>query len=104
MRVSAVAAGGGHSLALSEDKVYSFGIGVDGQLGHGDEESAYTPRVIASLRGVRAIAAGSATSLAVDSAGAVFGWGRAAALGLQPAAVQAQLSPRRFPSLVAERV
>ena len=100
VRVSAVAAGGGHALALSEGKVYSFGWGGRGQLGHGYVESASTPRVITGLRGVRSIAAGVATTLPVDSTGAVVWWGHGAALGL---GLADQLPPRRLGSLVVQR-
>ena len=106
VRVSAVAAGGGHSLALSEGKVYSFGWGDAGRLGHGDAEHTTTPRVIAGLRGVRSIAAGSATSFAVDSAGAVFGWGEGVALGLRLTAmntVNHLAAPCRINSLVVSQ-
>ena len=96
VRVSAVEAGMQHSLALSDGKVYSFGIGLAGRLGHGDEEHTSTPRVVVGLRGVRAIAAGTFTSLAVDSAGAVFWWGHGEVLGLQ---LSNQLAPRRLESL-----
>ena len=70
------------------------------------DESAFTPRMIASLRGVRSIAAGHFTSLAVDSAGAVFGWGKEEVLGLQLTDTQlADASirrPRRLDSLTVQ--
>ena len=77
VRVSAVAAGSAHSLALSEGKVYSFGGGTCGELGHGDTAVQLTPRVIAGLQGVRvsSVAAGAVTSLAVTTQGVVYGWG-----------------------------
>ena len=77
VRITAVAAGRDHSLALGEaGEVYSFGGGLHGQLGHGCREAFRSePRAIAGLRGVRSIAAGAATSLAVDSSGRAWGWG-----------------------------
>eukprot|EP00966_Prymnesium_polylepis_P114063 2636199-Prymnesium_polylepis.1 len=52
--VRTVAAGGDHSLVLSEDGVvYSFGDGDGGKLGHGNEEGQRTPKVIEALQGVR---------------------------------------------------
>jgi alpha-tubulin suppressor-like RCC1 family protein len=79
VRVSAVAAGGAHSLALSEaGEVRSFGRGLYGALGHGDEVDRYTPWPIAALQGVRvgALAAGGDHSLVVSVAGRLYTFGR----------------------------
>ena len=47
VRVVGVAAGAGHSIALAADgRVFTFGKGRSGQLGHGDEENQLTPRVV----------------------------------------------------------
>ena len=47
VRVVGVAAGALHSIALAADgRVFTFGRGRDGQLGHGDEEDQLTPRVV----------------------------------------------------------
>ena len=62
-RISAVAAGGAHSLALTEaGELYSFGWGEYGLLGHGDRTNQLTPRRIEALRGtpIAAVAAGGA--------------------------------------------
>ena len=77
VRVSAAAAGEAHSLALSEGKVYSFGSGQHGALGHDFTADQLTPRVIAGMLGVRehSVAAGTSTSLAVTSDGEAYGWG-----------------------------
>ena len=74
----AVAAGDYHSLVVSEEgRVYSFGAGEDGKLGHGDDENQLTPRLIEGLRTskVCAVAAGTAHSLAISSKGIAYGWG-----------------------------
>jgi alpha-tubulin suppressor-like RCC1 family protein len=78
VRVSAVAAGQAHPLALSEGKVYSFGSGQFGKLGHCNTAAQLTPRVIEGLQGVRvrSVAAGCYTSLAVATDGEAYGWGR----------------------------
>ncbi len=79
VRVLAMAAGAGHSLALNEaGRAYSFGSGVYGTLGHGDTAEQLTPHLISGLQGVRvrSVAAGSGTSLAVTSDGETYGWGR----------------------------
>ena len=70
-RAVAVAAGGMHSLVLGEDgRVYSFGYGGAGRLGHGSEAKRLAPtlvRVSTSARGTltraMAISAGRAHSL-----------------------------------------
>ena len=47
VRVVGIAAGGYHSIALAADgRVFTFGRGMHGQLGHGDEEDQLTPRVV----------------------------------------------------------
>jgi alpha-tubulin suppressor-like RCC1 family protein len=85
-RISGVAAGGNHTLALSEDaggRVWAWGQNFYGQLGNGDNiglnqlvpvevlESANG----SSLTGVAAIAAGGSHSLALTSDGKVQAWG-----------------------------
>ena len=47
VRVVGVAAGAIHSIALAADgRVFTFGRGWYGRLGHGDEENQLTPRVV----------------------------------------------------------
>ncbi len=47
VRVVGVAAGGYHSIVLAADgRVFTFGRGTYGRLGHGDEENQLTPRVV----------------------------------------------------------
>jgi alpha-tubulin suppressor-like RCC1 family protein len=38
-----------------DNDVYTWGIGDDGRLGHGDEEEEYTPRIVEKMRGKGAI-------------------------------------------------
>ena len=78
VRVVAMAAGGGHSLVLTDEGgVLSFGAGVSGQLGHGDDAHQYEPKVIEALRGVRvvAMAAGGRHSLVLTDGGTVLSFG-----------------------------
>jgi alpha-tubulin suppressor-like RCC1 family protein len=101
-RVVAVAAGGLHSLVLTEaGAVLSFGGGHWGRLGHGDEECQRTPKVIEALRGERVVEvlAGFAHSLCVLQDDRVFGWGYGddETLGLQLAGHH--LTPLEYPSL-----
>ena len=77
-RVIAVSAGGNHSLAVTADgAVWSWGRGVDGRLGHGDEQWQLLPKKIEALAGQRvvAVSAGSWHSLATTANGAVYTWG-----------------------------
>ncbi|KAG7392917.1 hypothetical protein PHYPSEUDO_013405 [Phytophthora pseudosyringae] len=66
-----------HTLALSGGRVYSWGIGDDGRLGHGDHESRLVPTLIHSLKDtpVTAIACGGCHSGVVAAGGDVFTWG-----------------------------
>ena len=74
--VSAVAAGGDHSLALlSNGTVMAWGANGSGQLGDGTTENSDVPVAVSNLSGVTAIAAGSGHSLALLSDGTVVAWG-----------------------------
>ncbi|MDQ1552852.1 MAG: hypothetical protein QOD50_2274, partial [Actinomycetota bacterium] len=75
--VSAVSAGGIHSLALKADgSVVSWGANNSGALGDGSGMNSSVPVQVSGLTsGVVAVSAGSAHSLAVKSNGSVVGWG-----------------------------
>jgi alpha-tubulin suppressor-like RCC1 family protein len=77
VRVVAVAARGAHTLALDDrGRVYSWGRGDEGQLGHGAFEAVPHPRRISRLpTSVVAVGAGRTHSLALDADGAVYSWG-----------------------------
>jgi alpha-tubulin suppressor-like RCC1 family protein len=66
-----------HTLALSGGRVYSWGIGDDGRLGHGDHESRLVPTLVNSLKDtpVTAVACGGSHSGVVAANGDVFTWG-----------------------------
>jgi alpha-tubulin suppressor-like RCC1 family protein len=86
VRIVKVAAGAHHSLVLSDQgNVFSFGVGIDGSLGHGDQARQLVPKLISSLQREKVvdIAAGSAHSLVVAESGDVysFGLGSEGALG-----------------------
>ncbi|MFP3967253.1 S8 family serine peptidase [Actinomadura fulvescens] len=71
----AIAAGGGHSLALlSDGTVKAWGKNSNGQLGDGGDTSRSTPITVPGLAGVQQVAAGGAHSLARVS-GTVRSWG-----------------------------
>jgi alpha-tubulin suppressor-like RCC1 family protein len=74
--VTAVAAGGRHSLALlSDGSVMAWGAGGDGQLGNGENGNSDVPVAVAGLTGVKAIAVGEHYSLALLANGTVMAWG-----------------------------
>ena len=78
-RVVAVSAGADHSLAITADgAVWSWGGGVSGKLGHGDQQDQLLPKKIEAFAGRRvvAVSAGREHSLATTADGAVFTWGK----------------------------
>lgn len=83
LRVVAVSAGDEFSLALASDgRVFSFGRGRGGPLGHGGDADELLPRALGALAGVRvrAVVAGNGHSLAVGApafggGSPVFSWG-----------------------------
>ncbi|XP_026481647.1 E3 ubiquitin-protein ligase HERC2-like [Ctenocephalides felis] len=78
IRKVAVHSGGKHAMALTLDgKVFSWGEGEDGKLGHGNRLTLEKPRLIESLKNkrIRDIACGSSHSAAITSSGELYTWG-----------------------------
>jgi alpha-tubulin suppressor-like RCC1 family protein len=74
--VTAIAAGGRHSLALlANGSVVAWGNNEFGQLGDGTQATRSVPVAVAGLSGVTAVAAGANHSLALMSNGTVMAWG-----------------------------
>jgi len=74
--VTAIAAGGEHSLALlSNGTVMAWGNNESGQLGTGNFNQSDVPVAVKGLSGVAAISAGSDYSLALLKTGTVMAWG-----------------------------
>ncbi len=75
--VVAIAAGGGHSLALRSDgTVWAWGYNDDGQLGAGaDGSEARSPVQVPGLSNVKHIDTGRSFSLALRTDGTVWAWG-----------------------------
>jgi alpha-tubulin suppressor-like RCC1 family protein len=75
IRVKAIAAGEGYSLALTESgEMYTWGWNEHGRLGLGDTDDRLTPTMVPGLRNVKAIA-GWAHSLALTDSREVYAWG-----------------------------
>jgi YD repeat-containing protein len=74
--VTAVSAGGNHTVALKNDgTVWTWGYNGSGQLGNGTSTNSGTAAMIADLAGVIAISAGGDHTLALKSDGTVWTWG-----------------------------
>lgn len=73
--VGSVSCGSSHTLAVSKDgkKVWSFGSGESGKLGHGEIVKVYRPKIIEALQGlvVKKVCAGTSFSLALTTMGQV---------------------------------
>jgi alpha-tubulin suppressor-like RCC1 family protein len=82
VKVTMVCCGYGHTAVCTEDgHVYTFGLGEEGQLGHGDKENKSSPVLVQALVGkhitqVQCGGAGGYT-MALTSSGFVFTWGSA---------------------------
>ena len=79
VKLASVAAGDSHVIAItSEGKVFSWGIGFYGCLGHGDESSLAVPKLVEGLSDhvITSAAGGASHSLALADTGRVFVWGR----------------------------
>ncbi|XP_063236387.1 RCC1 domain-containing protein 1 isoform X2 [Bacillus rossius redtenbacheri] len=86
LRVTDIACGVEHCLLLTDvGRVYSWGTGTRGQLGHGDLESEERPREVSALAGlhVTRVAAGGWHSACVTADGDLymFGWNDCGQLG-----------------------
>ncbi|EOD22027.1 E3 ubiquitin ligase [Emiliania huxleyi CCMP1516] len=97
-RVVAVSAGDFHSLALTVDgAVWSWGRGVYGQLGHGDQQNQLLPKKVEAFAGQRvvAVSAGGDHSLALTADGSVWSWGSGDYGKLGHGDQQRQLLPKK---------
>ncbi|GBF93212.1 hypothetical protein Rsub_05944 [Raphidocelis subcapitata] len=110
-RISDVAAGEAHTLAVSASgEVWAAGCNSDAQLGLGEDYGAKNAefRLVRGLRGrtVTQVAAGQEHSLALGAGGEVWAWGHGAygQLGLGPGLTRWVVQPRRVEALVGVRV
>ncbi|OXU31335.1 hypothetical protein TSAR_012680, partial [Trichomalopsis sarcophagae] len=103
----AVHSGGKHALALTQDgKVFSWGEGEDGKLGHGNRVSLDKPRLIEALKSkrIRDIACGSGHSAAIASNGELYTWGLGEYGRLGHGDTTTHLKPKLVEALVGQRV
>ncbi|CAJ04887.1 conserved hypothetical protein [Leishmania major strain Friedlin] len=97
--MAAVRAGPWHALAISQKgEVYTWGVGRNGRLGHGTDNSEVKPRLVEGLRSSFVVDAScsNAHSAVLTSTGAVYVFGENAEgqLGLRGR------EPRRLPTMV----
>lgn len=79
VRIVQIATGGFHSLALTDDgKVFSWGHGGHGQLGHGSVQNGRVPQVVEALADEHIVylACGSLSSAVVTDSGKLYMWGK----------------------------
>ncbi|KAL8607282.1 hypothetical protein ACOMHN_047613 [Nucella lapillus] len=103
----AVHSGGRHAMALTVDgKVFSWGEGDDGKLGHSSRMNCETPRMIEALKSkrVRDIACGSSHSAAITSNGELYSWGLGDYGRLGHGDNTTQLKPKQVKALAGQRV
>lgn len=103
----AVHSGGKHALALTLDgKVFSFGEGESGKLGHGNCITLEKPKMIDALRNkrIRDIACGSSHSAAITSSGELYTFGLGEYGRLGHGDNTTQLKPKLVQALVGQRV
>ncbi|XP_065082582.1 probable E3 ubiquitin-protein ligase HERC2 [Ochlerotatus camptorhynchus] len=103
----AVHSGGKHAMALTLDgKVFSWGEGEDGKLGHGNRLTLEKPKLVESLRTkrVRDIACGSSHSAAITSSGELYTWGLGEYGRLGHGDNCTQLKPKLVATLQGHRV
>ncbi|KFB50142.1 hypothetical protein ZHAS_00018200 [Anopheles sinensis] len=103
----AVHSGGKHAMALTLDgKVFSWGEGEDGKLGHGNRLTLEKPKLIETLRTkrIRDIACGSSHSAAITSSGELYTWGLGEYGRLGHGDNCTQLKPKHVTALQDHRV
>eukprot|EP01054_Gregarina_sp_Poly1_P006064 Gregarina_sp_Poly_1__6063@NODE_31_length_19375_cov_31_776984_g28_i0_p2_GENE_NODE_31_length_19375_cov_31_776984_g28_i0NODE_31_length_19375_cov_31_776984_g28_i0_p2_ORF_typecomplete_len683_score100_28RCC1/PF00415_18/0_027RCC1/PF00415_18/5_8e11RCC1/PF00415_18/1_5e08RCC1/PF00415_18/8_3e14RCC1/PF00415_18/1_9e17RCC1/PF00415_18/0_011RCC1/PF00415_18/2_6e12RCC1/PF00415_18/2e08RCC1/PF00415_18/2_2e08RCC1/PF00415_18/1_7e08RCC1/PF00415_18/3_1e16RCC1/PF00415_18/15RCC1_2/PF13540_6/0_0025RCC1_2/PF13540_6/2_3e06R len=79
-----VSAGDAHSAALDRNgRVYTWGQGIGGKLGHGDEADRLVPVLVAELEGVviAQISCGGSHTLALSESNELYAWGSGVAAG-----------------------
>ncbi|EKX46605.1 hypothetical protein GUITHDRAFT_48927, partial [Guillardia theta CCMP2712] len=102
-----VSCGGAHTVVVSEDgRVFSWGLGANGQLGHGSRDNLTTPSVVQAMRGrdVLAVTCGVGHTVIVLAGGELYtcGWNKNGQCGV--GSTSDLLSPQCVESLRGEGV
>ncbi|XP_078147116.1 retinitis pigmentosa GTPase regulator b isoform X3 [Centroberyx gerrardi] len=108
-KVTQVACGGGHTVALTEDDIYTFGLGQFGQLGHGTFIfEARLPRLVDHFKKGRVchVACGENHTAVITDSGVLytFGDGRHGKLGLGEENFTNQFKPTLCPRFLKYNV
>lgn len=77
-KVVDVVCGYKHTAALTDDgKVYTWGAGKEGELGHGDTEEVELPKLVEVLKEKKVVklGAGNGFTIALTDGGELFSWG-----------------------------
>ena len=106
-RAVGVSAGREHSLAITADgSVWSWGFGLHGRLGHGDQQSQLLPKKVEAFAEQRvvAVSAGGFHSIALTANGAAWSWGNGTFGKLGHGDEQQQLLPKKVEAFAGRRV
>jgi alpha-tubulin suppressor-like RCC1 family protein len=98
--VTQIAAGGGHTCALSSGQVFCWGFNRSLQLGRARDAEEYVPKPVANLTGVLHISASQTSTCALTAARSVVCWGRTY-LGLPE---ESQFSAEPIPAPIGDDV
>jgi len=73
-----ISCGFGHSAAVSDIGLFTWGSGEFGQLGHGENTNESVPKLVEALssKRVRRVACGTNHTICLNDSGAVYSWGR----------------------------
>ena len=103
-RITKVACGFGHNLALDEDgHIWIWGRNDHGQLGTGDKKAHDTPFMM-DLEGIVDITCGGKFTLAQDADGNLYGWGYNAYRVLEDSSRKEILSPIKLTGLEDHKI
>ncbi len=101
----AIAAGARHSLALGADgRLFAWGDNMSGQVGVVTNKTVIrSPMLVSNFSGVtiKAVGAGTEHTLALDSAGNVYAWGRGNSGQLGYATIASTYAPRQITGIPA---
>ncbi|KAJ3257985.1 hypothetical protein HK103_004119 [Boothiomyces macroporosus] len=87
-----------HVAILTSQHLYTHGFGTGGRLGHGSEETVFTPKIVQGISTlVNQVAVGPDHTIAITTSGAVWVWGNNKYSQLGISGVENQLIPVELP-------